>query len=48
MVLDGDDGDETKGEERAVYRLHLDMKGLKQNKFILNRKWVISEIDWYL
>jgi sugar lactone lactonase YvrE len=38
VVLDGDDGDETKGEEGAVYRLHVDVRGLKKNKFILSRK----------
>jgi hypothetical protein len=37
-VLDGDDGDEIKGEEGAVCRLHVDVKGLKKNKSVLSRK----------
>jgi hypothetical protein len=37
--FDGDYGDETKSEEGALHRLHVDVKGLKKkNKFILSRK----------
>lgn len=38
VVLDGGDDDEIKGEEGPVYRLHVDVKGLKKNMFILSRK----------